>query len=157
MTVSPWSEHALRCYRQFAQLLSSVNLPPSATTQVWQFAIATGSEAIVDGLARIKKCTYEGRASMSFDLNHLERSVRALAPPGFEVAFRSADDYIKAFYLPWEELTRWCQVHLQEYSKYRIIDLVELVSETFKIKRHQKEELIHQIEAFSKEFQSASS
>lgn len=112
----------------------------------------TGADAIVDGLSRVRRCTFEGRASMSFDLSHLERAVsngsdaphfleahvtchtwgersalchgevlaanallcvrslltqiRALAPPGFSGSFRSADAYIKAFYLPWEELSR---------------------------------------------------
>lgn len=35
----------------------------------------TGADAIVDGLSRVRRCTFEGRASMSFDLSHLERAV----------------------------------------------------------------------------------
>lgn len=32
--------------------------------------------------------------------------IRALAPAGFSGSFRSTDAYIKAFYLPWDELSR---------------------------------------------------
>ena len=44
-------------------------------SKVWEQAIATGSEAMLDGLFRIKRCTFEGRASMSYDLAHVERCV----------------------------------------------------------------------------------
>ena len=67
------------------------------------------------------------------------------------VSFRLADGYIKAYYLPWEEFAKWCQIHLLEYRKYRILALVELVSETNGIKKSQKAQLIDSIEAFSKE------
>ena len=78
--------------------------------------------------------------------------VRTLAPPGVSVSFRLADGYIKAFYLPWEELTKWCQVHLAEYRKYRVIALVELVSEAYGVKKAQKVQLLEQIEAFALEY-----
>lgn len=39
-------------------------------------------------------------------VHSLLTQIRALAPPGFSGSFRSADAYIKAFYLPWEELSR---------------------------------------------------
>jgi hypothetical protein len=37
--------------------------------------------------------------------------IRAMGPPGFKpTALAAVDAYIKAFYLPWDELPRWCQV-----------------------------------------------
>lgn len=30
----------------------------------------------------------------------------------------------QAFYMPWEELPRWSQVHLAEYSKAKILALI---------------------------------
>lgn len=47
----------------------------STPAQVWDHAVSTGGKAIVDGLSRIKRCTFEGRASMSYDLSHVSRAV----------------------------------------------------------------------------------
>ena len=62
-------------------------------------------------------------------------------------SFRLADGYIKAFYLPWDEFSRWCQVHLAEYRKYRILALVDLVSEAYGVKKALKAQLLEDIEA----------
>ena len=75
MVNSPWTDHAVKCYTQFRDLVAPSGLPPAALQQIWDQAIATGSEAIVDGLFRIKRCSLEGRMSMGFDLQHIERSV----------------------------------------------------------------------------------
>ena len=72
---SPWADHAARCYGALRDLVAPAGLPPSALHQVWDHAIAAGSEAMVDGLYRIKRCTFEGRASMSYDLAQVERYV----------------------------------------------------------------------------------
>lgn len=37
--------------------------------------------------------------------------MRAMGPPGFKpAALAAVDAYIKAFYLPWDDLPKWCQV-----------------------------------------------
>jgi hypothetical protein len=45
------------------------------------------------------------------------------------------DNYIKAFYIPWEELSRWAQTHLAEYGKSRILVLVECMADAYGVKR----------------------
>lgn len=71
-----------------------------------------------------------------------------MVPPGMPApTFRLAEGYIKAYFLHWEEFVRWCQVHLAEYRKYRILALVDLVSEVHGVKKSQKAQLLAEIEA----------
>jgi hypothetical protein len=63
-----------------------------------------------------------------------------------------ADNYIKAFYIPWEELGRWAQIHLAEYGKHRVLVLVEAMAEAYGIKRQQKAALIDKLNAELAEF-----
>ncbi len=73
---------------------------------------------MLEGLARAsRRCTIEGRAAMSLDLSYVEKALRGVVPPGTRVSLRAVDNYIKAFYIPWEELEHWCQIHLPEYGK----------------------------------------
>jgi hypothetical protein len=65
---------------------------------------------------------------------------------------RQADNYIKAFYIPWEELGRWAQIHLAEYGKHRVLVLVEAMAEAYGIKRQQKAALIEKLNAELAEF-----
>ena len=87
---SPWADHAARCYGALRDLVSPAGLPPSALHQVWDHAIAAGSEAMVDGLYRIKRCTFEGRASMSYDLAQVERYVSGRLIGGGDASYSSA-------------------------------------------------------------------
>lgn len=69
-----------------------------------------GVDAMLEGLGRVRHCSVEGRAGMSLDLGLVEKALRPLAPPLALSSLRLVDGYIKAFYLPWEELGRWAQV-----------------------------------------------
>ncbi len=62
----------------FVQIVNPAH--PDHTPQVWEHAVMTGTEAIVDGLSRIRRCTFEGRVSMTYDLSHVDRGV-SVTPP----------------------------------------------------------------------------
>jgi len=62
------------------------------------------------------------------------------------------DKYIKAFYIPWEELSRWAQTHLAEYGKARILVLVEAMADAYGVKRGQRTALLDSIRAQLTEF-----
>lgn len=49
-----------------------------------------------------------------------------LAPPSASVggSLRAVDAYIKAFYVPWDELPRWAQAHAGEYGRARVVGLI---------------------------------
>jgi syndetin len=60
--------------------------------------------------------------------------------------------HLQAFYLPWEELPHWAQIHMPEYGKDKVLVLIECIADTFKIKRQQKRDLLAQIDAEMAEF-----
>lgn len=62
------------------------------------------------------------------------------------------DTYIKAFYIPWEEVSRWAQTHLAEYGKARIVVLVECMADAYSIKRGQRAALMDSIRTHLAEF-----
>jgi hypothetical protein len=62
------------------------------------------------------------------------------------------DNYIKAFYIPWEELSRWAQTHLAEYGKNRILVLVECMADAYGVKRGQRVALFDSISSQLTEF-----
>lgn len=62
------------------------------------------------------------------------------------------DNYVKAFYIPWDDLGRWSQVHVAEYGKAKIMVLVECMAEAHGIKRTVKAALIEKLNAELAEF-----
>ncbi|GIL58297.1 hypothetical protein Vafri_13375 [Volvox africanus] len=145
---SPWADFSVRALHTFREKVLAARLPLPLVVLLWEFAVAVVVEGLLTGLAAVRKCSLEGRANMSFDLSHVERQIRAMGPPNFKpVALAVVDAYIKAFYLPWDELPRWCQTHVADYGKQRLFTLVEVSAEFNKIKRHQKNEVLEMIES----------
>ena len=48
--------------------------------QIWRQAILALAEAILDGLAKVKRCTAVGRAQMAADLQEVVHALRGVAP-----------------------------------------------------------------------------
>lgn len=44
------------------------SLSPFALAQLWAHAAAYVAEAVLEGITRVRRCTLEGRAAMSVDL-----------------------------------------------------------------------------------------
>ncbi|KXZ47615.1 hypothetical protein GPECTOR_34g774 [Gonium pectorale] len=145
---SPWADFAVRALQVFREKVLAARLPLPLVVCLWEFAVAVVAEGLLTGLAAVRKCTLEGRANMSFDLSHVERQIRAMGPPNFRPAgLAVVDAYVKAFYLPWDELPRWCQAHLGEYGKQRLYTLVEVAAEFHKVKRGQKNDVLEMIDS----------
>lgn len=62
------------------------------------------------------------------------------------------DDYVKAFYIPWDDLARWSQVHLAEYGKAKILMLIETMAEAYGIRKAVKSALIDKLNRELAEF-----
>ncbi|KAG2432824.1 hypothetical protein HXX76_008558 [Chlamydomonas incerta] len=145
---SPWADFSVRALQTFRERVLAARLPLPLVVSLWEYAAGVVAEGILTGLAGVRKCSLEGRANMSFDLSHVERQMRAMGPPGFKpTPLAAVDTYIKAFYLPWDELPKWCQAHISEYGKQRLFTLVEVTAEFNKVKRGQKNDLLEVIEA----------
>ncbi|KAE8700203.1 C-terminal isoform 2 [Hibiscus syriacus] len=77
------------------------------------------AETLIEGLSRVKRCTDEGRALMSLDL--------------------------QAYYLPETEYVHWARAH-PEYSKTQIVGLINLVGTMKGWKRKTRLEVLEKIE-----------
>ncbi|KIY98822.1 hypothetical protein MNEG_9136 [Monoraphidium neglectum] len=150
----PWSEALLRHMRSFGQFVAAAGLPGDIQKQMWEHAARLAADAVLDGLARCRRCSVEGRAAMSLDFGYVEKGLRGLLPAGASAgsSLRLLDAYIKAFYMPWEELPRWSQVHLAEYGKAKILALIETMAEAYGVKRAAKTALLERLNAELDEF-----
>ena len=70
---SPYVDFLLKEFQQMGRRLnkemkSSNSIPSKLKTLVWESCITFAMEQLVDGYARAKRCSSEGRAMMSLDL-----------------------------------------------------------------------------------------
>ncbi|KAF8057730.1 CPK24 [Scenedesmus sp. PABB004] len=147
-----WAEGLVVEYRAFGQHLGGAGLPPDVQGKMWEAAVALGADAMLDGLARVGRCSIEGRAAMSLDLSAVEKGLRPLAPAAALSSLRAVDAYIKAFYIPWDDLGRWAQVHLAEYGRPKLAALVEAMADAYGVKRGHKAALLERLSAQLAEF-----
>jgi hypothetical protein len=143
-----WAEKLVAEFRQFAAKVSCCDLAPEALGAMWDNAAAAGAEALLAGLARVRKCSQEGRALMALDVQVLASAMKRMAPPTAkpDAAFRSVETYIKAFYVPEGELLHWAQTHA-EYTPGQLVALVNQIAYAYKWSRTARAELVAKIEA----------
>lgn len=150
---NPWVQEMCKHYQTFADIVTSTSLPAPIRAQMWEHAIKGGAECILEGFSRVRRCTLEGRASMSLDVSGLEKALRQMqVPVQASSGLRIVDTYIKAFYLPWEELAHWAQQHVGEVGKVKVLLLVECIADAYRIKRSQKEALVSKLHVDLAEF-----
>ena len=92
----------------------------------------------MDGYAGVKKASDEGRAQMSLDVKTLQTGCRTLLPDQ-TIRMEYVDNYIRALYLPADQILDWAQMH-PEYSVRHLSGLVSLtgIGTTMKKGEHQK-------------------
>ncbi|KAI4334310.1 hypothetical protein L6164_019021 [Bauhinia variegata] len=103
------------------------------------------AEILIEGLSRVKRCTDEGRALMSLDLQVLINGLQHFVPVNVKPKLQLVETFIKAFYLPETEYVHWARAH-QEYSKSQIVGLVNLVATMKGWKRKTRLEVLEKIE-----------
>jgi hypothetical protein len=66
---------------------------------MWEHAARLAADAVLDGLARCRRCSVEGRAAMSLDFGYVEKGLRGLLPAGASAgsSLRLLDAYIKVW------------------------------------------------------------
>ncbi|KAL0460118.1 UNVERIFIED_CONTAM: Syndetin [Sesamum latifolium] len=85
------------------------------------------AETLIEGLSRVKKCSDEGRALMSLDLQVLINGLKHFVSIDVRPKLQIVETYIKAYYLPETEYVHWSRAH-PEYSKSQIVGLINLVA-----------------------------
>ncbi|KMZ67289.1 hypothetical protein ZOSMA_26G00380 [Zostera marina] len=103
------------------------------------------AEILLEGISHVKRCTDEGRALMSLDLQVLINGLQHFIPIDVKPKMQVIETFIKAYYLPESEYVYWAHSH-PEYSKDQIIGLVNLVSTMKSWKRKTRLEVLEKID-----------
>uniref|UniRef100_A0A7N0U890 Syndetin n=1 Tax=Kalanchoe fedtschenkoi TaxID=63787 RepID=A0A7N0U890_KALFE len=110
-----------------------------------EYGLENVAETLVEGLSRIKRCTDEGRALMSLDLQVLINGLQHFAPANVRPKFQIVEAFIKAYYLPETEFVHWARAH-PEYTKNQVVGLINLVATMKSWKRKTRLEVLEKIE-----------
>ena len=143
-TAAPWTMQLKRQLELLCAQLSSVpDMKPEILSSFWKYVYSAVSSAIVDGLSQVKKCTLEGRAAMSLDLQAVGRVLHQTCPGRMDQnklnndssrAIRYIDDYIKGFYVPLSELHSWAESH-PAYTQSQVMALAACIAESSGFKK----------------------
>ncbi|XP_057484073.1 uncharacterized protein LOC130770604 isoform X1 [Actinidia eriantha] len=110
-----------------------------------EYGVEIVAETLIEGLSRVKRCSDEGRALMSLDLQVLINGLQHFVPTNVRPKFQAVETFIKAYYLPETEYVHWARAH-PEYSKNQIVGLINLVATMKGWKRKTRLEVIEKIE-----------
>ncbi|KAB1224098.1 hypothetical protein CJ030_MR2G021730 [Morella rubra] len=105
------------------------------------------AETLIEGLSRVKRCTDEGRALMSLDLQVLINGLQHFTSVNVKPKLQMVETFIKAYYLPETEYVHWARAH-PEYSKNQVVGLVNLVATMKGWKRKNRLDVLEKIEVY---------
>ncbi|XP_050367917.1 uncharacterized protein LOC126786203 isoform X2 [Argentina anserina] len=110
-----------------------------------EYGLEIVANTLVDGLSRVKRCSDEGRALMSLDLQVLINGLQHFVSINVKPQLQIVEGFIKAYYLPETEYVHWARAH-PEYTKYQIVGLINLVASMKGWKRKTRLEVLEKIE-----------
>ncbi|XP_022964722.1 syndetin-like isoform X1 [Cucurbita moschata] len=110
-----------------------------------EYGLDIVAETLIEGISRIKRCSDEGRALMSLDLQVLINGLQHFVSENVKPKLQMVETFIKAYYLPETEYVHWARAH-PEYSKSQVIGLVNLVASMKGWKRKTRLEILEKIE-----------
>ncbi|KAF8403172.1 hypothetical protein HHK36_011269 [Tetracentron sinense] len=113
-----------------------------------EYGLENVAETLIEGLSRVKRCTDEGRALMSLDLQVLINGLQHFVSINVKPKLQIVETFIKAYYLPETEYVHWARAH-PEYSKNQIVGLINLVAAMKGWKRRSRLETLEKIESGS--------
>lgn len=111
-----------------------------------EYGVEIVAETLIEGLSRVKRCTDEGRALMSLDLQVLINGLQHFVPVNVKPKLQTVETFIKAYYLPETEYVHWAAAH-PEYTKSQILGLINLVAAMKGWKRKTRLEILEKIES----------
>lgn len=111
-----------------------------------EYGLENVAETLIEGLSRVRRCTDEGRALMSLDLQVLINGLKHFVSIDVKPKLQMVETFIKAYYLPETEYVHWARDH-SEYSKNQIVGLINLVATMKGWKRKTRLEVLEKIES----------
>ncbi|XP_038694223.1 syndetin-like isoform X2 [Tripterygium wilfordii] len=132
-------------FKHYKTRLAHGGINKEVQDQLLEYGVEIVAETLVEGLSRVKRCTDEGRALMSLDLQVLINGLRHFVPVNVKPKLQIVETFIKAYYLPQTEYVHWVHAH-PEYSKNQIVGLINLVAAMKGWKRKSRLEVLEKIE-----------
>ncbi|TQE04003.1 hypothetical protein C1H46_010374 [Malus baccata] len=110
-----------------------------------EYGLEIVAQTLIEGLSRVKRCTDEGRALMSLDLQVLINGLQHFVAMNVKPHLQIVEAFIKAYYLPETEYVHWACAH-PEYTRNQIVGLINLVATMKSWKRKTRLEVLEKIE-----------
>ncbi|CAA7013352.1 unnamed protein product [Microthlaspi erraticum] len=133
-------------FKHYRTRLAHGGIPHEVQNLLLEYGVEIFAEMLVEGLSRIKRCTDEGRALMSLDIQVLINGLQHLVPTNVKPKFQIVETFIKAYYLPETEYVHWAKAH-SEYTKGQVVGLVNLVATMKGWKRKTRLEIVEKVES----------
>ncbi|KAH7405246.1 hypothetical protein KP509_15G062300 [Ceratopteris richardii] len=133
-------------FKHYVNKLAHTDLPKEIREILLEYGVDNLAEVLLEGFSRAKRCTHDGRALMSLDLQVLINGLKHLAPQKLAGNLQVVETYIKAYYLPETEYLHWVRAH-PEYSKAQVISLINVVAYGHKWTRKLRSEVLEKIES----------
>ncbi|KAJ4874155.1 hypothetical protein Rs2_44000 [Raphanus sativus] len=133
-------------FKHYKTRLAHGGIPQEVQNLLLEYGVEIFAETLVEGLSRIKRCTDEGRALMSLDIQVLINGLQHFVPTNVKPKLQIVDTFIKAYYLPETEYVHWARAH-PEYTKGQVVGLVTLVATMKGWKRKTRLEVVDKIES----------
>ncbi|KAL0674843.1 hypothetical protein Bca4012_002824 [Brassica carinata] len=133
-------------FKHYKTRLAHGGIPQEVQNLLLEYGVEIFAETLVEGLSRIKRCTDEGRALMSLDIQVLINGLQHFVPTNVKPKLQIVDTFIKAYYLPETEYVHWARAH-PEYTKGQVVGLVTLVATMKGWKRKTRLEVVEKIES----------
>ncbi|KAF9684812.1 hypothetical protein SADUNF_Sadunf04G0157500 [Salix dunnii] len=132
-------------FKHYKTRLAHGGIHKEVQDRLSEYGVEIVAETLIEGLSRVKRCSDEGRALMSLDLQVLINGLQHFVPVNVKPKLQMVETFIKAYYLPETEYVHWARAH-PEYSKTQIIGLINLVAAMKGWKRKTRLEVIEKIE-----------
>ncbi|KAG6789117.1 hypothetical protein POTOM_005206 [Populus tomentosa] len=132
-------------FKHYKTRLAHGGIHKEAQDRLSEYGVEIVAETLIEGLSRVKRCSDEGRALMSLDLQVLINGLQHFVPVNVKPKLQMVEAFIKAYYLPETEYVHWARAH-PEYTKNQIVGLINLVAAMKGWKRKTRLEVIEKIE-----------
>lgn len=132
-------------FKHYKTRLAHVGIRKEVQDLLLEYGLDIVAETLIEGLSRVKRCTDEGRALMSLDLQVLLNGLQHFVSVNVKPKFQMVETFIKAYYLPETEYVHWARAH-PEYSRNQIVGLINLVATMKGWKRKTRLEVLEKIE-----------
>ncbi|CAN1159148.1 VPS50 [Linum perenne] len=133
-------------FKHYKVRLSREGIHKEVQDLLLEYGVEIIAATLIEGLSRVKKCTDEGRALMSLDIQVLINGLQHFVPGNVKPKMQAVETFIKAYYLPETEYVHWARAH-PEYTKGQVVGLVNLVATMKGWKRKTRLEAIEKIES----------